>query len=192
MQHGTTPAAGALTLQHVSMTTGRKIHKHTHTCCDTLSPRVWKSHDALHWRRLMEKKGGRRTDRKNKFQKNKFHMRLGSSSHFLFVFPARASDWLVSLRIIVPSFHFLFFFYYCYSFLFVIPESSTGTETWLAAAEWLTVGAIWKLTNDGGEEKKIKIKNERCSFPSEAVVTNGRGIALMLLFFFCFVFLRMM
>ena len=32
-------------------------HTHTHTCSDTPSPSDWSSHDALHWKRLLEGKG---------------------------------------------------------------------------------------------------------------------------------------
>lgn len=88
-------------------------------------------------------------------------MRLGSSSHFLFVYLKRSSNWLISLFIII-----LFFFFFCFliSFFFVFQKFHRYfTVTWLAAAEWLTVGVF--ETDQWGKKQP---------FLTEAVVTNGR------------------
>lgn len=68
-----------------------------------------------HTRTKRTKNQEQKEKKKMKFQKNKFILRLGNSSHFLFVFSEVIC--LVDLSLFIILF----------VFLFVIPEGSTGT-----------------------------------------------------------------
>jgi len=59
---------------------------------------------------------------KKEIPENTFILRLGSSSHFLFVFLARSSDWLTSLFIVI-----LLLFLFMIPFFFSFRNSRTGT-----------------------------------------------------------------
>ena len=154
------PAAGALTLQHVSMTTGcthkcthtdthTHTHKNIHVHVLTPSPSDWSFHDALHWNQLFEETEdltyGLHTDKNKehtkKSQKNEFH-------EFWKLLPpplcfSSEVIWLADLADHCHSFWGFFLFHIFFLYRKVDRDCSV---TWLAAAKWLTVGEL-KLTN---------------------------------------------